>query len=182
MLLINCLVSVAQTDLSGDEAAVLGAWLSKRASLTNKTPILLNQKTSVALLHVVESFAKFGERLLEQVADRPSELQLAVADFLEKNKSSSFVQIDTNTFPQGVVIIPDDESGIEWNKIKKEHPKSGGILSVSRVGIDPSKRFAVMFVEDLAGPLSVFAEFVVLERKDGLWKMTKISVGPKMYG
>ena len=182
LLSVGHVVGVAQSALSDDESAVLSAWLSQEASLTNRNPILLNPKTSVALLHVVETFEKFGESLREQVSDKPSEVQLAVSDFLEKNGSPASVLIDTNIFPKNVITLPVSEEGVEWAKIQKEHPNCGGVIALSRIGMDPSKKFAVMFVEDCAGPLSVFARFVVLERKDGRWRVTNKSIGPRMYG
>jgi hypothetical protein len=61
----------------------------------------------------------------------------------------------------------------EWEAFYRKYPNSGGFITLSRVGFDAEKKHAFAYVQYECGSLCADASYYLLEKEQGVWKVTK---------
>jgi hypothetical protein len=63
-----------------------------------------------------------------------------------------------------------------WEVFHKKYPTAGAIITLSRVGFNKDKSQALVFVAHSCGWLCGEGNYILLEKKDGVWKVEKKSM------
>jgi hypothetical protein len=58
-----------------------------------------------------------------------------------------------------------------WEEFYQLYPKSQGIMSVSRIGFNPSKTQALVYVGNVCGGLCGIGDFFLLRKESGKWRI-----------
>lgn len=110
----------------------------------------------------------------------------ALEDFLNKNAKDTKLVFPTNTF-KGVELISTKEAkkiflghniNDNWKSFYRRYPDSSGLITVSRVGIDPKGTVAIVYLERSFGSLGGYAAIRILKREGKKWILSKETVGP----
>ncbi|MEZ5425030.1 MAG: hypothetical protein R2747_02090 [Pyrinomonadaceae bacterium] len=124
----------------------------------------------------VEETSGFTEKLDQRVAFLKKE---TVRDFIDQNKTSDDL---TRFFPnkkevhllsrkEAILIFKKSPQG--WGEFLKIYPKAGGIISFSRIGFNPDRTQALVYVAKRCGPLCGDGAMIFLLKKDGEWVVKK---------
>jgi hypothetical protein len=67
---------------------------------------------------------------------------------------------------QAIFNDPDQDG---WEEFYAAYPGSGGLTGLSRVGFDPSGTQALVYQDELCGPLCGAGFYILFEKEDGKW-------------
>jgi hypothetical protein len=109
----------------------------------------------------------------------PSLSQDALSDFVAKNKSAHQLK-DAFKIDLNHTLVKKDEfdqifkGGVNgWEEFYKRFPDSGGYIGISRAGLNPAMSQALIYVEHGCGGLCGTGHYLLLEKSDGIWKVTR---------
>jgi hypothetical protein len=71
---------------------------------------------------------------------------------------------------------PKDEAWVEkvrssWKQFYEEYPGAQGILTISRVGFNPDKNKAVVYIQNVASLMVASGKLFFLTKKNGSWEV-----------
>jgi hypothetical protein len=109
----------------------------------------------------------------------PEEYKSALTDYriknLEPEKLTGSFEINQNYV---LLARSDFEShfnnnaipGAGWKSYYGKYPNCSGFITFSKVGFDPEKRFAVVYVEHRYSMTGASANYILLKKEKGSWK------------
>lgn len=105
-------------------------------------------------------------------------LEAAGKNFLEQNIRERTIAADDLTLGRKVELISSTEldaifsEGIlqGWEKFRKSYPAVHGYVTLSAVGFNADKSFAVVYSAAHCGPNCGAGAFITLSKKDGFWR------------
>ncbi len=104
-----------------------------------------------------------------------------VADFISKNQNEQPLDSIFSGHPEIKVLSQEELSQIfatpgaqaGWNEFHARYPNAGGMITVSRIGYDPSHTHALLEVGMGSAPLAGYGEYLLLEKVSGNWQVIK---------
>jgi hypothetical protein len=99
-----------------------------------------------------------------------------LSDFVAKNDRSYQVE---NHFSLDVPVVLFSNEAVDkffaaddgWNRFYDQYPNSQGLMKISRVGFDPGKEQALMYVGNQADFLAGQGDYVLLSKEGGVWQV-----------
>lgn len=150
---------------------------------------VLNDTTSIRGVQFGKSHDELAKMLRDQAKDRSPEFKAALEDFLAKNKTPVKITMPTNG-PGRVELIAKnavdeifsrstrDKQPSGWNLFYQKFPGSTGLITVSRVGFDPQKNIAIVYLGEQSHFLAGHGSIRVLKREGKKWVTAGESIGP----
>jgi hypothetical protein len=101
-----------------------------------------------------------------------------LADFVAKNERSYRIE---NHFSLDVPVVLISNQAVDeflaaqdgWERFYEQYPNSQGMMTISRVGFNPSGQQALMYVGNQADLLAGEGNYVLLSKEGDEWKVTK---------
>jgi hypothetical protein len=101
-----------------------------------------------------------------------------LADFVAKNERSYRIE---NHFSLDVPVVLISNQAVDeffaaqdgWERFYEQYPNSQGMMTVSRVGFNPSGQQALVYVGNQADLLAGEGNYVLLSKEGDQWKVTK---------
>lgn len=150
---------------------------------------VLKDTTSLQGVQFAKSYDEFCKNLRDQAKDRSSEFKAALEDFLTKNKTPVKITMPTNG-PARIELISDatvkeifshntaNTQPTGWALFYQKFPGSSGLITVSRVGFDPGKTTAIVYMGEQSHYLAGHGRIRVLKREGKKWVEAGESIGP----
>jgi hypothetical protein len=100
-------------------------------------------------------------------------------DFLQRNKTNRWLERRLNLRTDYVIVDHGEIKTLlhnfdvrnDWKDFNQKYPGAGGFISLSRVGLNSRLDEALVFASWTCGALCGKGEFVLLSRKDKVWKI-----------
>jgi hypothetical protein len=173
-----------QLDVSSAEYAVYSAVLTQSYANARIRLFVIEDHTENTRANYDDDIATHFRYVKKHI---PSLSQAAVNDYRKKDGESQpltrlfkfkikYALISRGKFedfagPGGSMEISKDG----WEKFYREYPGTLGILSLSRVGFDPKKNQALVYVTDMRGHSSGRSwgagSYVLLIKRNGAWRV-----------
>jgi hypothetical protein len=168
------------------EQEVIEALLSQDIGISISMRHVIKEYASIralqpdkGVLQLDSTYDGFANSLRRQAKDRDEEFREALDNFLKKSRSPVQIVFPTNA-PKGVELVSDATvDGIfsgkrgatpnGWDLFYRHFPDSGGLISISRVGIDSRGNVAVMYVGWQTGYRAGEGRIRFLRREGGKW-------------
>ncbi len=154
-------------------------------NISNDAPLIIQEQLSMKMMLLVEEEADFTADLIRQAEQQGKRLAEAVRDFCSKNKrTNNLNSIGTLTLKHVVFTDKDmsalfESTGIDgWEEFYKIHPKSPGIITLSRPGLSLDGSLAVIYMGNQTHWLAGRGRIYVLEKKGGKWGENRMCIGP----
>lgn len=144
--------------------------------------LVIDDRTDVADLQVRGSYQDLLESLLKQASDQvPAEM---IRDFGEKNRESRAVWPELSRHLPVILLTRKDQEGLfsrrgadGWERFDREYPGSGGIITVSRVGLNREGTLALFYMGWACGGLCGNGQLHVLKKEGGVWVELPVQIG-----
>jgi hypothetical protein len=181
----NCFaIQGRQSEVSSAEYAVYSAVLAQSYARARITLFVIEDHTENTSVHYEDDMAGYFRYVKKHI---PSLSQAAINNYRKKDRESQpltrlfkfkikYALISRTKFegfagPGGMMEISKDG----WEKFYQEYPGALGLLSLSRVGFDPKKKQALVYVSDMRGHPSGRSwgagSYVLLIEKNGAWRV-----------
>ncbi len=105
-------------------------------------------------------------------------------DFLKKNKTAVQIVFPTNA-PKKVQLVPDATiksifygGANAWDQFYRRFPGTGGLITISRVGVDSKGTVAIIYLGHQFRRLAGAGFIRVLRREGGKWVLKIEGIGP----
>lgn len=134
--------------------------------------------------------AKFAQRLRDEARNRDAAFREALEDFLHKNNvdtkivfpvaPSKTIELVSETIAGKFIEVRSDgkPGHWRWEWFYRRYPDSGGLITISRVGIDSRATIALVYLGWYSGPLSGLGAIRILRREGNHWVLTHEPFGP----
>jgi hypothetical protein len=118
-------------------------------------------QTDEQLTNLLKS--RFSERISDDV----------IQDFLKVNKKDVILENNFNKNIKIVLLSKEEESTFEgsnfWSRFYSKYPKSGGLISLSRVGFNKDRTKALLQYVETSGDLSGSGYYILLKKQGNNW-------------
>jgi hypothetical protein len=169
------------------EQEVIEALLRQDAQVRVGKRLVIQEIASMDGVHSGDSTEKAAADLRRDARDRDSAFKEALEDFLAKNKTDTRIVFPTNP-PVKVELVSKaivneifsqtNNAKIDgWDLFYKRFPNSSGLITISRVGIDPKGTVAIIYLGQQSHWLSGGGRIRVLKREGKKWVLTRESIG-----
>lgn len=167
----------------------IGTKISKKHVITEYTSTRMLQPDK-GVLQLANAYDTFANSLREQAKDGDNAFREALDDFLKKNKTDVQIVFPTNA-PKSVELVSDvTVNGIfsakrnakpnGWDVFYRRFPDSGGLITISRAGIDSKGTVAIIYLGEQSHYLAGSGRIWVLRREGGKWILkTYERIGPE---
>jgi hypothetical protein len=153
------------------------------AAIKNGHRLVILDRTDVDLLFMQRSYQDLVDGLLKRASDRvPAEM---IRDFGEKNPESSAVWPELpRHLPATLLTLRERDAFFPgeldegWRRFYEKYPGSGGIITVSRVGLNRDKTLAFFYLGFVCGTLCGHGQLHVLKKEGDAWVELPVSIGP----
>jgi hypothetical protein len=153
------------------------------AALNDGHRLVIDDTTDVEMLRFGQSYQELVDGLLKAASDEvPAEM---IRDFGAKNRESHAVWPDlARHVPASMLTLAELKTifmGFAddgWKRFYAKYPRSGGYITVSRVGLSLDKTLAIFYVGQLCGSLCGHGQLHVLKRDGEAWVELPVDIGP----
>jgi hypothetical protein len=153
------------------------------AAIKDGHRLVIEDTTNVEQLHFGEPYQHLVDGLLSQASDQvPAEM---IRDFGEKNRESRAVWPElTRHLPVNLLTLKEQKaffSGFPdegWKRFYAKYHGSPGIITVSRVGLNPDKTLAFFYVAVGQATLSGHGQLHVLKKEGDAWVELPVEILP----
>lgn len=171
-----------QEGIEAEEYAVLSAVIKDRERQGDTAPLLvIEESPSPWITSVNDGQGKFYE---EMKKGSPKLLAETVDDLRAKN-NDNYKFLKNFDIGHPYALISDEEfqsffkgnANDGWKRFYEKYPKSGGIVTFSRVGFNADKTQALVYRGHRCGALCGEGLYYLLSKKNGAWVLDG-NVGP----
>jgi hypothetical protein len=171
------------------EQEVIEALLSQETG-AKVSKHVITEHTSIRMLQLANDYDTFANSLRDEAKHRDKAFRKALDDSLQKNKTPVQIVFPTNA-PKSVELVSDaalngifsakhDAKPNGWDVFYRRFPDSGGLFTISRLGIDPKETVAIIYLGKRSGYLAGSGRILVLRREGGKWILkASESIGPE---
>jgi hypothetical protein len=98
-------------------------------------------------------------------------------DFEARNKNRVEIDVSKIKAPFETLSLSDEEAEKllhrkdGWDAFHQKYPRSFGLVSISRPGINHQRDRALLYIGESCGPVCAGGELVLLSKADGKWKV-----------
>jgi dsDNA-binding SOS-regulon protein len=169
------------------EQEVIEALISQDSATKFSKKHIIKETTSVRELHMSESYDAFSERLRRGANDRDEAFKEALDDFLKKNKTAVKIVFSTNA-PKSIELV--SEATVKeifsaksnakpngWDVFYRRFPDAGGLIEISRVGIDSKGTVAIIYLGKQSDYVAGSGSIRVMRREAGQWVLKHERIG-----
>ncbi len=162
--------------------------LFQQDTVRNSKRLVVREVASIKEIRFTNNHEQFAAKLRKEAQDRDPALKEAVEDFLKKNQSDTKLVLPTNALKK-VELVSD--SVIEeifsnrpngttngWTLFYQRFPDSGGLITLSRVGMDSKGKVAIVYLGRHELPLSGEGHIRILKREGNKWVLYYEPIGP----
>ena len=118
--------------------------------------------------YIKEFFKELDDETYDDFKVKTEKQALLEKKFPTRN---NYTLISLEELKKSFAYVFDDD--INWDKFYKEHPKSRGIYTFSRVGFNRNSSQAFVFVTHWCRSLCGEGNFYLLEKENEEWKVVK---------
>lgn len=181
-------VAVSYSEIDPDEYNVYSALLTQSYISEGETQVVIDNYTQNVSVYYDDDIKEHFNYLRKRL---PSLSQRTIDDFKSKDGSHplhrsfnvkikytliSHEQFERFAGPNGTMGM----SRVGWETFYREYPGASGFLLLSRVGFDPKKTQALVFVLHMRGNPSGRwwgdGSYLLLVKKNGLWRVHRRTV------
>jgi hypothetical protein len=182
---LDGLISSGKLPAENGDHAVYAAVLADRKFRGRSDVPLIRQRTFT--MDGLGFWAELGrpEPVRRLIGEVPWLLAETVDDFLEKNREPVDLKPVALGFPY--LLLPESER-LElfrdpgepeggYRKLRREFPRSHGLISLSRAGFDRDRRQSIVACGHQSGARAGHGDYVVLESREGRWLVRWSTLG-----
>lgn len=157
---------------AAEDAAVYTAALKVEFKIDSLDGLVISSSSHI------NGFDSSGDYLRENFGVANNEL---VDNFLQANQESIALDPALKLLPGVILLSPDEidqvlNTGLvqnRWKAFYERYPKTVGVVQVSQVGYNRAHTSAMVAVGAMAGFLAGHGEYLLLEKVNGSWQVTK---------
>ncbi len=141
---------------------------------------VIREEMSAREIQFQESYEKFGASLRQDAKEKDKAFKAALDDFLQKNRNPTLIAFPTNA-PKDVELVSEatvnsifrNTNNVDgWKLFYERFPGSTGLISISRVGMNPQKTVAIVYFGQQSHWLAGAGSIRVLRREGNKWVVT----------
>jgi hypothetical protein len=154
------------------------------ATIKDGHRLVIEDSTSVEMLHFNRPYQDLIDGLLRDASDQvPAEM---IQDFGEKNRKSRAVWPElTKHLPASLLTPAENQAFFSlddgWKRFYAKYPGSGGIITVSRVGLNRDKTVAFFYLGLACGSLCGHGTIHVLKKEGDAWVELRVGNFPEWF-
>ncbi len=170
------------------EQDVIEATLAQSIELSVAKRHIIVDLASIPWFMRGNDYDKFVNILRDQAKDRDAAFRDALEDFIRKNRVETKLlfpkplpkntQLVTREAIQKIFTVGPDKKPSGWDIFYKHFPHAGGVITLSRPGIDSKHSIAILYLGQQSHYLAGAGQFYILKHDGKRWVFSDEVFGP----